>query len=162
MTRTDNSVGTMLQGVGILIVTINAFRALLAFNEFGSVVAFEIFLQGIIFGALFIGFGEALKLLQGLFNQREPEPPRVVQPLARGDRLVHKTDDQTVSAETKKRVTDFYAGRGLLIDEIEGTPYEGYVVVHREGNRDIVDLNGFKPEILSDIEVTRHPDLNEL
>ncbi|AQQ52164.1 hypothetical protein [Planococcus lenghuensis] len=162
MTRTDNTVGTMLQIAGILIVIINAFRALFAFSVFGGTVAFEIFLQGVMFGVLFIGFGEALKLLQGLFNQGEPEPPQVVKPLAEGERLVHKTDENEVSAAVKNRVTEFYAKRGLAVDEVEGTPYEGYVIVHREGNRDIVDLNGFKPEILAASEVERHPDLKEL
>lgn len=162
MTRTDNIVGTLLQVVGVLIILINAFRALFATNVVGGVVAFEMFLQGIIFGALIIGFGEALKLLQGLFNQREPEPPRVERPLRVENRPVHKTNEKVVSAATKNHVTEFYAQRGFTIDEVEGTPYEGYVIVRREGKRDILDLNGFKPEILSEGEIARHPDLREL
>lgn len=162
MTSTNNAVGTLLQVAGGLITAVYALRALFAVNLMGGGIAFEIFLQGLIFGVLLVGFGEVVKLLQGLFNQREPEPPRVGKATAGGYRVLQDSNDRTVSAETQNRIREFYEKKGLAADEIEATPYEGYVIVRREGKRDIVDLNGFRPEILSGLEVSRHPDLKDL
>lgn len=164
MTETKNIIAYILYGVGLLIVLINLFRALSLTQWIGGQAAFEIFLQGLIIGALFIGFGELIRLLQGLFNQREPDlPAEAAGPeRAGGHRVLQESYEQGISEETRSRITEFYMKKGLVIEQMEATPYEGYVIVHRFGTRDIVDLNGFKPEILSDKEVANHPDLRNL
>lgn len=164
MTATKNIVAYILYGIGILIAIVNLFRALGLTQWIGGQAAFEIFLQGLIIGALFIGFGELIRLLQGLFNQREPEvlAEAAAPERAGGHRVLQEAYEQGLGEETRSRVTEFYMKKGLVVEQMEATPYEGYVMVHRFGKRDIVDLNGFKPEILSDKEVANHPDLRNI
>ncbi|MTD31268.1 hypothetical protein [Planomicrobium sp. YIM 101495] len=164
MTETRNVVAYSLYGVGVLIIIINLFRAFSLIDWVGGQAAFEVFLQGVIVGVLFIGFGELLRLLQGMFNQREPElPPEAVKTvMAGGYRVLQETDEQEIHGELRKKVENFYLKKGLVVEEMEATPYEGYIFVHRFGKRDIVDMNGFKPEILSQKEIENHPDLKDL
>ncbi|QDY45904.1 hypothetical protein FK545_12055 [Planococcus glaciei] len=79
MTSKKNVIGLTVQIVGAAIIIINFFRAISSVDFAGGAAAFEIFLQGLIFGVLFLGFGEVINLMQGLFNQREPEDSPVHQ-----------------------------------------------------------------------------------
>lgn len=162
MTSTKNTVAYILQGIGILIIIISFFRAISAAQWIDGPPAFEIFLQGVISGALFLGFGEAIKLMQGLFNQREPEGAVKEPRLFGGDYRSSPDSDRTISESSRQQLTEFYGRQNLKFDRVEPTPYEGYVIVYRNGGQEIVDLTGFRPEILTDAEVKRHPDLKNL
>ncbi|QDY45905.1 hypothetical protein FK545_12060 [Planococcus glaciei] len=52
--------------------------------------------------------------------------------------------------------------KNLEVENVEATPYEGFVFVYVQGKRDIVDLNGFQPEILTAKEIEGHPALKNL
>lgn len=162
MTSTRNIIAYILQGVGVFIIVINLFRALNSVEWLGGQAAFEIFLQGAIYGSLLLGFGEVIRLMQGLFNQREPNIPMTEPAASDSHRALWKAEDPAVSETAKQKITDFYAQKNMEFDRLEATKYEGYVIVHRGEGWEIVDLNGFKPEILSDEEVKRHPDLKNL
>ena len=162
MTNTKNVVAYILQGVGLLIIVINLFRAINSVEWLGGQAAFEIFLQGAIYGSLLLGFGEVIRLMQGLFNQREPKIDGEISVPSGGHRALWQADEPVVSKAAKQKITDFYAKQQLEFDRLEATPYEGYVIVYRGEGREIIDLNGFKPEILSDQETKNHPDLKNL
>lgn len=161
MTETKNGIAMMLQILGGAIIAISVFRAFSAINYFGGYAAFEVFLQGVMFGALFIGFAEVIKLMQGLFNQREPERPVVD---AEKDRRVSlsKSADSTVSLEARNRIMDFYTKRNMVVDDIEATPYDGYAIVDHDGQRDVVDLNNWELEILTEGQLRNYPELRSL
>ncbi|WP_422122553.1 hypothetical protein DHX103_12190 [Planococcus sp. X10-3] len=161
MTKTDNVIAKTLQILGGIMIAAYVLRALVAIDEFGGGPAFEILLQGVILGMLLIGFGEVIKLMQGLYNQREPE-----RPVEDGEKerraALRKTDDSTVQLETRNRILDFYTKRNMVVDDIEGTPYAGYAIVHHDGQKDVVDLNNWELEILSEGQLRKNPELRSL
>ncbi|HSJ38131.1 MAG TPA: hypothetical protein VK945_07935 [Planococcus sp. (in: firmicutes)] len=161
MTEKRNVIATVLQVVGGAIIAISVFRALSAIDYFGGYAAFDVFLQGVIFGTLIIGFGEVIKLMQGLFNQREPERPVVdVEKVRRA--ALQKSNESAVSLETRNRIMDFYTKNNVVVDDIEATPYEGYAIVDHDGQRDVVDLNNWELEILSEAQLRENPELRGL
>lgn len=161
MTKKDNTVATVLQILGGTLIAAYTIRALVAIDEFGGGPAFEIFLQGVIFGMLLIGFGEVIKLMQGLFNQREPERP-IMEVRSTGRAALQKTNDRTVSLEMRNRIMDYYSKNNVIVDDIEATPYIGYALVDYNGQRELVDLNNWEPEVLSDGQLKDNPELRRL
>ncbi|QHJ72080.1 hypothetical protein [Planococcus halotolerans] len=161
MTSKNNVIAMTLQIVGGTLIAVYAFRALALIGEFGGGAAFDVFLQGVIFGMLLIGFGEVIKLMQGLFNQREPERP--VEDVEKERRAVlRQAEEHNVPLETRNRIMDFYTKKNMIVDDIEPAPYEGYVIVHHDGQRDIVDLNNWEVEILTEGQLNRNPELKSL
>ncbi|WP_033541676.1 hypothetical protein [Planococcus sp. CAU13] len=161
MTRKDNVAAKMLQVLGVIIIVAYTFRALAIVDEFNGGTAFEVFLQGLIFGMLLIGFGEVIRLMQGLFNQREPFRPVEDGETERRAALA-KTGERTVSLETRNRIMDYYAKQNMIVDDIEATPYDSYFIVHRDDERDIVDLNNWEVEILTENQLRSQPELRGL
>ena len=161
MTKKDNVIASVLQVVGGTLIAAYTLRALAAIDEFGGGPAFEVFLQGVIFGMLLIGFGEVIKLMQGLFNQREPERP-VVEVMSPGRAALQKTNDRTVTLEMRNRIMDFYSKNNVIVDDIEATPYIGYALVDYDGQRDLVDLNNWEPEVLTEGQLRNNPELRRL
>lgn len=161
MTSKDNVVAKTLQIVGGTLIAVYAFTALALIGDFGGGPAFEVFLQGVIYGMLLIGFGEVIKLMQGLFNQREPERPVEDAEIGRRAAL-RKSGENTISLETRNRIMDFYTKNNMIVDDIEPAPYAGYAIVHHDGQRDIVDLNNWEVEILTEGQLARNPELRGL
>ena len=161
MTSRDNVVGTALQGLGGVIIAAFTLRALMVIGEFGGGVAFEVFLQGVIYGLLLIGFGEVIKLMQGLFNQREPDRP-VKEAEVDGKVPLRNSSENKVFLEDRNRIMDFYTKRKIIVDDIEPTPYDGYAIIHHDGKKDIVDLNNFEIEILTEAQLGKNPELRSL
>lgn len=162
MTRKDNTIAKMLQVLGGIILAAYAFRAFAVVDDFGGGVAFEVFLQGLLFGTLLIGFGEVIRLMQGLFNQREPFRPVEEDEETARRAALSKASENTVSLETRNRIMEHYAKLDLIVDDIETTPYDGYLIVHHDGARDIADLNNWEVEILSDKVLRNQPELRGL
>lgn len=161
MTSKDNTVAKTLQIVGGALIAVYALTAMALIGDFGGGAAFEVFLQGVIYGMLLIGFGEVIKLMQGLFNQREPERPVEDAEIERRTAL-RKSGEDTISLETRNRIMDFYTKKNMIVDDIEPTNYAGYAIVHHDGQRDIVDLNNWEVEILTDGQLARNPELRGL
>ncbi|MCM3611884.1 hypothetical protein M4S82_11520 [Planococcus sp. MERTA32b] len=161
MTSKDNAVAKTLQIVGGALIAVYAFTALALIGDFGGGPAFEVFLQGVIYGMLLVGFGEVIKLMQGLFNQREPERPVEDTETVRRA-VLRKSGENTISLETRNRIMDFYTKKNMIVDDIEPTPYDGYAIVHHDGRRDIADLNNWEVEILSEGQLARNPELRGL
>ena len=161
MTSRENGVAKVLQILGGVMIAAFTLRALTVIDEFGGGVAFEVLLQGIIYGMLLVGFGEVIKLMQGLFNQREPERPieevvvEVMTPL-------RNSKENKVFLEDRNRIMDFYTRRKIIVDDIEPTPYDGYAIVHHDGKKDVVDLNNFEIEILTEAQLGKNPELRSL
>lgn len=161
MTSRNNAVAITLQIVGGTLIAVYALRALALIGDFGGGPAFDIFLQGVIFGMLLIGFGEVIKLMQGLFNQREPERP--VEDVEKERRAaLRKSGTNSISLETRNRILDFYTKKNIIVDDIEPTPYDGYATVHHGGQQDIVDLNNWEVEVLTEGQLARNPELRGL
>ena len=164
MTSTKNVIGQTVQIVGAAIIIINFFRAISSVDFAGGGVAFEIFLQGLIFGVLFLGFGEVINLMQGLFNQREPEgsPVQKKQSDSTLNSASLRPNQTPVSSNALRQIKALYAMKNIEVENVEATPYEGFVFVHVQGKQDIVDLTGFQPEILTAKEIEGHPVLKNL
>lgn len=161
MTERDNVIGHILQVTGGILIAIYILRASFVGSEFGAGPAFDVFLQGVIFGMLLIGFGEVIKLMQGLFNQREPLRPMEDEENNKKAAL-QKSAGDTVSLESRNRIMDYYTKNNMIVDDIEAAPYGGYAIVHHDGKRDIVDMNNFELEILSDSQLNKNPELRAL
>ncbi|MFD1032318.1 hypothetical protein [Metaplanococcus flavidus] len=161
MTKKDNAIAMSLQILGGVMIAAFALRALMAIDEFGGGPAFEILLQGVIFGMLLIGFGEVIKLMQGLFNQREPERPVEDPEMARRQAL-RISSDSSVSIENRNKIMDYYTKKNMVVDDIEATPYDGYAIVHHDGRKDVVDLNNWELEVLSEAQLRKNPELRNL
>lgn len=161
MTSTKNVIGLTVQVAGAAIIVINFFRALTSVDLVGGALAFDIFMQGLVFGILLLGFGEIINLLQGLFNQREPKDALVHQELPRADsdNPDVKPQQSSVTADMKRQITELYAKKNLEVESIEPTLYEGIVYVNVQGKQNIVDLNGFHPQILTQKEINKLPTL---
>ena len=164
MTSTKNTIGFTVQIVGAFIIIIAFFRAIASIDVVGGAVAFEVFMQGIIYGVLFLGFGEVINLMQGIFNQREPESSLVQQEQSHTglNNASLRPNQSTVSSDMKWQIQELYAKKKMEVDNVEETPFEGFVCVYSQGKRDIVDLNGFHPQILTAREINEHPVLKEL
>lgn len=162
MTSKDNMVATLLQVIGGLIIAAYSCQAAILFFEYERSTAFDIFLQGIVLGMLLAGFGEVIKLMQGLFNQREPERPLAG---AEGEKkriVVRRTDESELPLESRNRVVDFYTKKGVVVDDIEATPFEGYVLVHYGAHKDLVDMRGWDMVILTREQIVAHEELKSL
>lgn len=97
--------------------------------------------------------------MQGLFNQREPENNLVHQALPRAERDAPsiKRKQSSVSSDMKRQINELYAKKNLEVESIEATPYEGIIYVNVQGKQNIVDLNGFHPQILTQKEINELP-----
>ncbi|MDN7246420.1 hypothetical protein QWY16_04460 [Planococcus shenhongbingii] len=158
MTSMKNTIGLTVQIVGIGVIAINFFRAVASIDLIGGSLAFDIFIQGVLYGVLLLGFGEVINLLQGIFNQRELEDGHIQQKTT----ALTNDNEKMISSDVKQQIKEIYTKKKVEIESIEETPYEGYAIVHYQGKRDIIDLNGFHPRILADQEVKNHSGLKEL
>jgi hypothetical protein len=79
MTNKENSIASAITIIGVLVIVCGIFSGLYfgSSNEFYSIgdmqgiVCFGIMVNGNIWGIIFLGIAEVIKLLQGIFNQRE-------------------------------------------------------------------------------------------
>ena len=67
---TGNKVGSIIYGIGVLTIAVGVFAALICWYVLNFGIALICFFSAFISGMLFIGFGEIIKLLQQLVDER--------------------------------------------------------------------------------------------
>ncbi|WP_456272371.1 hypothetical protein [Bacillus sp. AK031] len=158
MTSKENKVATVLIVVGVLSITVGVISGLYhgsqdEFAEFGESqtrIAWGMVINGAVWGIVFIGFAEIIKLLQGIFNQREPELPMAagaVPPESSLPVVEKEAKQQEIPESVKFQIEDFYTAKGRTVEKIVLTEKEDYFLVTVDGNKELVELGGFKPVI---------------
>ena len=151
MTNKENKVASALTVVGILSIATGIISGLYygmndEFVPFGPIqasIGFGLLINGIIWGIVFFGFSEIIKLLQGIFNQREPAPPETSEPVAPGP--LKEKQEIGVSPHDRREIEAFYADKGWSVEDIAGTDREDFYLVTVNGKKELVELGGFKP-----------------
>ena len=108
-------------------------------------------------GILLIGMSEMIKLLQGLVNHQGIQNIPPVKSFVRKDQ--HK---KGVPATIKTEIIDFYTAQLIKIDDIHETSLEDIYVVTRGQEKELIELGGFRPIIMSNSRLNKHPELKEL
>ncbi|MGM0846621.1 MAG: hypothetical protein ACQEUT_16725 [Bacillota bacterium] len=158
MTRTDNKVATALFVVGVLSITVGIMSGLYygsqgGNGEFGQSqarIGWGIFIDGLIWGIVFFGFSEVIKLLQGIFNQREPgvstsgDAPAFESEMPVSE---EETNTRKISENEKNTIQEYYDAQGKTVEDIELTEKEDFFVVTVGGKKELIELGGFKPII---------------
>ncbi|MCA1063963.1 hypothetical protein QTG56_01895 [Rossellomorea sp. AcN35-11] len=153
MTSKKNKVASALTVVGILSITSGVVSGLYygmsdGFMQFGPLqtgIGFGLFLKGVLWGIVFFGFAEIIKLLQGIFNQREPAPPEEPQPDPPAPQK--ETEKGEISPFDRREIEAFYADKGWTVEDVEKTDREDFYLVTVNGKKELVELGGFKPKI---------------
>lgn len=108
-------------------------------------------------GILLIGLSETIKLLQGLVNQQGiMDIPPVKAFVQKGP------NKKGVPTTIKTEIIDFYAAQLIKIDDIHETTLEDIYVVTRGEEKELIELGGFRPIIMSKSRLNKHPELKEL
>jgi uncharacterized membrane protein len=155
MTNKENSIASALTIIAVLVMVCGIISGFYfgSSNEFYGVgdmqgiVGFGVMVNGIIWGIVLLGFAEVIKLLQGIFNQREVLIPE--------NKVSDKVESLNIPRE-KMAVTDtaineiksFYDSKQIKVIEVHGTINEDfYRVTLEDGRTEIVELGWFKPKI---------------
>jgi len=67
-----------------------------------------------------------------------------------------------VPAITKTEIINFYAAQLIKIDDIQETTLDDIYVVTRGEEKELIELGGFRPIIMSKSRLNKHPELKEL
>lgn len=160
----DNKVASALNVIGVLAIVSGVISGIYygTNEEFAGlgglqgIIGFSLFVNGLVWGIVFLGFSEIINLLQGLFNQGSTsfgnkssnhgvseinlEHNNVEKKLARKVAFI-------VSDLERKEILAFYSSKGLSVKEIKATNKEDFFLVALDDREEIVELGGFSPVI---------------
>jgi hypothetical protein len=159
MTNKENSIASALTIIGVLVIICGIFSGFYfgSSNEFYSIgdmqgiVGFGIMVNGIIWGIIFLGFAEVIKLLQGIFNQREV--------LKDSESIIPSKDEKQTGIKENivapdaalQEIKSFYNSKQINVINVQGTTKEDfYRITLENGRTEIVELGWFKPKITID------------
>lgn len=108
-------------------------------------------------GILLIGMSELIKLLQVLVDNQGIQDIPTVKAFVRNG-----PNKKGVPATIKTEIIDFYAAQLIKIDDIQETTLEDIYVVTRGEEKELIELGGFRPIIMSKSRLSKHPELKEL
>ncbi|WP_088005505.1 hypothetical protein [Indiicoccus explosivorum] len=168
----DNSIAKALQVVGIAAIIIGVIAGLLyatseALEILGPLrgfLGFAVFINGVIGGLLFLGFAEVIKLLQGIYNQGEESAGRITgqEPINSFTGQKTATDERPPVNRLKESerlaINKFYHERKEQPVQILSTSKNDYFFVELENRREIIELGGFKPRIISEERAKVDPE----
>ncbi|MGR3762912.1 hypothetical protein [Rossellomorea sp. NS-SX7] len=158
MTSKENKVASALTIVGVACIAIGIISGLyygmndmfvpLGWGNIQGLLGFGVFINGLVWGIVFLGFAEIIKLLQGIFNQGEPSGPQILMPSAPAASVQRKQrDPHEVSKYERMEIEEFYSEKGWTVEKIERTEREDFFVVTVNGKKELVELGGFKPVV---------------
>ncbi|MGF3104468.1 hypothetical protein [Rossellomorea sp. DUT-2] len=149
MTNKENKVASALKVVGFFVIAIGIISGSLFYGQndefvqpspLQAMLGFALMINGIVWGIVFFGFSEIIKLLQGIFNQREPSTSQTSKP-APPEALL----EVEVSPHDRREIEMFYADKGWTVEDIARTDREDFYLVTVNGKKELVELGGFKP-----------------
>lgn len=158
MTSKDNPIASALAIIGILfmvgglIVGTNYGTSYeyAAVGSMQSAIGLSFFFSGLISGMIFLGFSEIIKLLQGIYNQRENELDRQNKDVVTLEEMSAETKAgvrYVVTEQAKQTTHEFYKGK--TVTDIQATSEEDVYEVLVDGvTYERIDLGGFKPKVI--------------
>lgn len=155
----QNIVGKILLFVGFIVIGIGILLSIIMMsnraittdygNEYVQIdggFIITLFIGHIVIGLFLIGLSEIIKLLQELVNkQNGKDEDKVVEEIE-----IH-TNEQTpnsVSNLARAEIMQYYAAKGIQIEEVYLTNQEDIYSVTYGENQDLVELGGFSPRII--------------
>ncbi|RIW29215.1 hypothetical protein D3H55_19675 [Bacillus salacetis] len=165
MTSKENKIAAALYVVGALSIIVGAISGLYygsqgdagGFGESNARIAWGVFIDGLVWGIVFFGFAEVIKLLQGIYNQGEQGRGKPAAGVPSDSDPDSKTGGGAYSESVKEgpqkeiseiergQIEGFYAGKGFTVENIAVTEREDCFVVTVNGKKEVVELGGFKP-----------------
>jgi hypothetical protein len=133
-------------------------------NEFGNIFTsftLSFLLTHVVIGIVLIGLSEIIKLLQVIVNHHLENEAFVNSP--NKEPSIHKVNyEKGVPASIKKEIIDFYADQLIKIDDIHVTTIADVYVVKRGNEKDLIELGGFRPTIISKGHINKNSALQKL
>jgi hypothetical protein len=159
MTNKENSIASALTIIGGLVIVGGLFSGayfgssykFYGIGDMQGIVGFSIMVNGIIWGIILFGFAEVIKLLQGIFNQRESLNTREDHVSNKVENLNEAKGKMIVTEDAINEIKSFYDLKQINVIEVQGTSKEDfYRVTLENGRTEIVELGWFKPKIFMD------------
>jgi hypothetical protein len=159
MTNKENSIASALTIIGVLVIACGIFSGFYfgssieysGIGDMQGILGFGIMVNGIICGIIFLGLAEVIKLLQGIFNQREVLKVLEHNDSNKGENLTLPSENIVVTDAVIHEIKTFYDSKQINVNEVQGTSKEDfYRVTFEDGRTEIVELGWFKPKIFID------------
>ncbi|MBE4909248.1 hypothetical protein IMZ08_14370 [Bacillus luteolus] len=157
MTGKENTVAKALMIVGYLAIVVGmitgfSYGSQEELGELRGVIGLSLFVSGIIWGIVFFGFSEVIKLLQGIYNQGIPKRSVIDTLKEQGSSATlevneNKVEARSVSEVARREIDEFFKDRGNTVQSILLTDREDFYLVTVDGEEVVVELGGFKPII---------------
>ncbi|WP_167360075.1 hypothetical protein [Halobacillus dabanensis] len=117
-----------------------------------GIIGLTLFINGVVWGIVFFGFSEVIKLLQGIYNQREVSLSETNSSVKETPSNLNISDllgdnDVKISEVVRNEIISFYSSKGLTVQEIACTDKEDFFLVTVDGKNETVELGGFNPVI---------------
>lgn len=164
-----NIISRILFIAGIVVIILGFIVSLLfsqheIATEFGNIFSsftLSFLLTHVVIGFILIGLSEIIKLLQVIVNHQVENEAIVISP--NKEPSVHKVNyEKGVPTSVKKEIIDFYADQLIKIDDIHVTTIADVYVVNRGNEKDLIELGGFRPTIISKGRINKNSALREL
>lgn len=167
--QVKNIISRILFIAGIIVIIIGFIISLMftqheIVNEFGqnsTIFTLSFLLIHVVIGIVLIGLSEIVKLLQAIVNHQ-----LVIHPIEHSSNKELNVDkvnyEKPVSASIKTEIINFYAEQLIKIDDIHVTTIEDVYIVKRGNDKDLIELGGFRPTIISQARIDKNSSLKEL
>lgn len=155
----QNIIGKILLFVGYIVIVIGILLSIIMMSNRAITTDYGIeyvqvdggfiillLIGHIVVGLLLIGLSEVIKLLQELVNkQNGKDEDTVVE-----ERDIHTNEQlpNSVSNLARAEIMQYYANKGIQIEEVYSTNQEDIYSVMYGDKQDLVELGGFSPRII--------------
>ncbi|WP_394190208.1 hypothetical protein [Paenisporosarcina quisquiliarum] len=106
----------------------------------------SLFIGHIVIGLILIGLSEIIKLLQELVNKQNEKDEEIV--VEESDIHTNEQSPNSVSNLARAEIMQYYAAKGIQIEEVYLTNKEDIYSVMYGDKQDLVELGGFSPRII--------------
>ena len=154
-----NTVGKILLYAGFIVVMIGILLSIILMSnraittDYGTEYVqvdggfiILLLIGHIVIGLILIGLSEVIKLLQQLMNKQNGRDEDIVVE----EREIHTNDQSpnSVSNLARAEIMQYYAAKGIQIEEVYSTNQEDIYSVTYGDKQDLVELGGFSPRII--------------
>lgn len=153
-----NLIAQTLSVIGVVFIVVGVISGLSygtgegsLLGEAQSILGWGLFINGVIWGVLFLGFAEVIKLLQGIYNQgrkNEEIAQAEVEPVQ--EKLQEKEKEEelidVIPQHAQNEINDHF--KGQTIEKIRKTAKEDVYIVTVNQQNVVIELGGFKPVVI--------------